>query len=85
MAAYIQFFHETRYVEGSIPPRFNGPPRLVESCGSSALVQVDARLSIENIRKIAENVGNQRDYKAWQLLRGSCLREARPASPIHNL
>lgn len=85
MAVYIQYFHETTYVEGSIPPDFNGPPRLVESCGSSALIRADARLKLENITEIAKREGQLRHYKAWQMLRGSCLRDAKPVGPIKNL
>lgn len=85
MPTYIQYFHETTYVEGSIPPNFDGPPKLVESCGNGALIRVDARLSDSNIKQIAEQEGKLRHYKAWQVLRGPDLREAKPNGPIVRL
>ncbi len=76
MATYIQYFFKT------VNP--DGLPGFAEVCGSSGTIRVDARLTAENIRQIADDYARKslKQYDAWQVLRGSALRDAEPFGPI---
>ncbi len=55
---------------------------LAPGTGDRAIVQIDARLSDRSIRAIAADTCKRRGYEAYQMLRGSALRDARPVGRL---
>lgn len=72
---YIQFFNlSTGYVPGSVPPRFDDAYKTLQpACGDRAVIRVDGRTTPANVA---------RGFAGYQVMRGSCLREAQPVSGV---
>jgi len=59
--------------------------KLIEACGDRSLVKLDGRQSQGTHEMIAEEECRKRNYVAWQLVRGSSLRNCKPFTPIVSL
>lgn len=66
---YIFFWDlTTGYIEGSIPPVFDkSKKKPYPACGSSALLPVDGRYSLENIKRIAVSECKKRNYVGYSV------------------
>ena len=65
------FFDEsTGYVEGSLPPRFDGPKKLIEVCGSDGVAVFDGRYGIERMAAEALTICRKRGFKGFSLEAG---------------
>lgn len=80
MKVYAQFFNMSC---GTWPEFKEAPTRLIEACGDRSVINIDARLTDCNIRKIARDECIKRKYLAWQLLKGSSLSNAKPSGQIN--
>lgn len=83
MRQFAQFFHRsTGYVEGSIPPRFDGPKTLIEACGSDSVLPIDGRLGIMSAIDEARRVARQRGFPAFEIRFGSTFSTGRAATKL---
>lgn len=75
---YFAHFYEqsTGYVEHSSPPRFDGPKRLIQGCGSDARLYLDGRLSLGNMHKEALQVCKSRRWKGYDIQVGDFLNSS---------
>lgn len=79
---YAQFYQtSTGYVPGSVPPRFD-PAHCapIEACGDRSVVILDARLSNENIGRIARNECAKRGYVGYCIFKGYSFTRSAPIS-----
>lgn len=68
---FAQFFHpSTGYVDGTIPPRFDGEKKPIEACGTDGVFILDGRLSYSNMIEQSNRIALQRRYIGFQLRRG---------------
>lgn len=68
---FAQFYHEsTGYVEGSIPPRFDGPKRLIPAVGSDSVMVLDGRWGLARCIAEARSMARARGYKGFSLHAG---------------
>lgn len=83
---YAQFFSlSTGYVEGTIPPRFDGPKKLIEATGDRAVIVIDGRLLRSVQVEIARKECAKRGYLAWQLHSGEAFTRSVPISEVHSV
>lgn len=76
MKAFAQFYQlSTGYVAGTIPPVFEeAHKKPIEACGDRGVIILDARLSLSNMREIAETEAHKRGYIGYSLHRGDFMR-----------
>lgn len=75
MKTFAEFYTwSTGYIAGTIPPQF-GKPELITACGDRATIQIDSRLSHDNIKMIAANECKKRGYIGYKILKGKSLLE----------
>lgn len=68
---YAQFHHmSTGYIQGSIPPRFDGEKKPIPACGSDAVQIIDGRYSIAHAAHIARQTCEIRGYVGFTIERG---------------
>lgn len=81
---YIQFFNlSTGYVPGSVPPRFDDAYKTLQpACGDRAVIRVDGRTTAANVAWLAVGECTARGFAGYQVMRGSCLRDAQPVSGV---
>lgn len=58
---------------------------LSECCGDRAVIRLDGRMCQENMEKLAEKECKQRNFIAWQLIRGESLLRAKPFTKVVSL
>ena len=75
MKTFVEFYTwSTGYIAGTIPLQF-GKPELIVACGDRAIIQIDSRLSHDNIKTIAENECKKRGFVGYKILTGKSLLE----------
>lgn len=74
MKTYIQFY--------CLSPITN---ELIEACGDRSIIKLDGRQSQLTHELLAAQECHNRDYIAWQLIRGWSLLQAKPVTRIISL
>ena len=79
---YIQFYSlSTGYVEGSIPPRFDGPKEPIPALGTYAVILADARcrmgLTIEVGRR---HLATHPNFVGFRVFEGQSFSDSRPVT-----
>lgn len=83
MRQFAQFFHRsTGYVQGSIPPRFDGPKTLIEACGSDSVLPLDGRLGLMSAIAEARTTALKRGFPAFEIRFGSTYSSGKPATQL---
>lgn len=82
MKTFAEFYTwSTGYIAGNIPLQF-GKPELIAACGDRAIIQIDSRISHDNIKTIAANECKKRGYVGYKILKGRTLLECTSKTSI---
>ena len=83
---YVQFFNmSTGYIEGTIPPRFDKPKKLIEACGTDSVLILDGRNSRHIHLHLARQECIKRGYKGYQLFKGESFTQSSSISELFTL
>lgn len=82
MAYFAEFYSpSTGYIAGSMPPRFDEAyKRPIAACGDRAIIEIDGRLSPENVADIARQTCIQRGYIGYKVYKGESIARMAPVS-----
>jgi len=73
MKTFVEFYtYSTGYIAGTIPPQF-GKPELIPATGDRSVIQIDSRLSQNNVLRIAEIECKKRGFIGYKILKGDNL------------
>lgn len=83
MKRYAKFFQlSTGYVEGSTPPRFNGPREPVPACGSDSVAYIDGRYGMARAVTEARETCKARGYIGFTINADAFPKESRILRPL---
>jgi hypothetical protein len=68
MKYFAEFYKlSTGYVEGSIPPRFDGPVKFIRALGDRGTILIDGRLDDYTIHAIAADECKKRGFLGYKI------------------
>lgn len=80
---YAEFYHySTGYIPGSVPPRFDGPKRLIPACGDRSVIILDGRERSDSHHRYAREEAIKRGYQGYTLNKGRNLIDSHAITEI---